>query len=63
MTRHRQATVRTWAESGGTAFLDDGAVVDLPAAALAAGPFRLLRPGQRVRLRLEEGVVVSVELP
>ena len=45
-----QATVRDWSpETGGTALLDDGQVVPLPAS-LEGSPFRLLRSGQRVRL-------------
>lgn len=58
-----QATVKAWSEAGGAAFLDDGTVVQLPADALGAGPFRLLRTGQRVALTLEEGQVRRVELP
>ena len=59
-----QATVRTWdADLGGTAFRDDGSVVLLPAESLQDGPFRFLRPGQRVALTVVDGVVVSVDLP
>jgi hypothetical protein len=58
------ATVRTWEEDGGgTAFLDDGTVVAVPPEALRAGPFRFVRPGQRVRLVLVDGVVTTVSLP
>jgi cold shock CspA family protein len=59
-----QATVRSWdPETGGTVFLDDGTVVEVPREALQGSVFRFLRAGQRVRLELEEGVVVAVGLP
>jgi hypothetical protein len=59
-----QATVRTWdPENGGSAFRDDGSVVDIPREALQGSVFRFLRPGQRVRLELADGVVVAVGLP
>ena len=59
-----QATVRTWdGDDGGSVFLDDGTVLELPAEALQGSVFRLLRPGQRVRLELASGVVVAVGLP
>ena len=59
-----QATVRTWsADSGGEAFLDDGTVVELPPQCLQGSAFRFVRPGQRVRLVREGGVVVRVDLP
>ncbi len=59
-----QATVRTWdASDGGSAFLDDGTVVALPAECLQDSVFRFLRPGQRVALTTEDGRVRSVRLP
>jgi hypothetical protein len=58
-----QATVRDWSQEGGSAFLDDGSVLGLPADVLRDGPFRLLRAGQRVALTIEEGRVRRVELP
>lgn len=58
------ATIRTWdPESGGTAFLDDGTVVEVAPAALEGSAFRFVRPGQRVRAELVEGLVVRVDLP
>ena len=57
-------TVRTWDRSaGGTAFLDDGTVLRLPLECLQGSVFRFLRPGQRVRVTLQDGVVASVSLP
>ncbi|MFN2537600.1 MAG: hypothetical protein ABR549_05540 [Mycobacteriales bacterium] len=59
-----QATVRSWdAEDGGSAYLDDGSTVDIPPEALGDSVFRFLRPGQRVQLELERGVVIAVGLP
>ena len=59
-----QATVRTWdPDVGGSALLDDGSVIELPAGALQGSVFRFVRPGQRVRLEVEDGVVVVVALP
>ena len=62
MSTRLQATVREWSPDGGTAFLDDGTVVEIPAEALRQGPFRLLRLGQRVALVMVEGSVAAVEL-
>jgi 2-phospho-L-lactate/phosphoenolpyruvate guanylyltransferase len=61
--RALQATVRDWGPAGGSALLDDGSVVVLPAAALGDGPFRALRLGQRVGLTLADDAVLRVELP
>lgn len=47
----------------GAVGLDDGVVLPFDAAALAAGPFRLLRIGQRVRVDMVAGVVTLVTLP
>ncbi len=59
-----QATVRTWvAGEGGSAFLDTGVVVELPASALSGGPFRFLRPGQRVQLITDGQGDLRVDLP
>ena len=55
------ATVRAWSQ-GGTALLDDGSEVVLPPECLQRSPFRFLRAGQRVRLTVEDGVVVDVDL-
>lgn len=51
-----QGTVATFeADTGaGTAVLDDGTRVAFDAAAFAAGGLRHLRPGQRVRLDIDE---------
>jgi hypothetical protein len=58
-----QATVQEWSPvTGGTALLDDGQVVTLPAS-LVGSPFRLLRSGQRVRLRLAHGIGSELDLP
>lgn len=59
-----QATVRDFDPGTGTgsALLDDGSEVTFDGAALAAGGFRLLRPGQRVRLDTVGGRVVRVAL-
>jgi hypothetical protein len=59
-----QATVRDWdPEQGGSAFLDDGTVVVLPAECLQGSAFRFLRPGQRVQLTVQDGLVATVALP
>lgn len=58
------ATVRTWEpDRGGSAFRDDGTVVTLPPECLQDSVFRFLRPGQRVRLVVTDGIVVVVTLP
>ncbi len=51
-----QGTVRSFSPSDhtGTVLLDDGTEIPYGAAAFAAGGLRLLRSGQRVRLRLNE---------
>ena len=58
-----QATVRHYdADSGaGSVLFDDGTEVGFPASALRP-PVRLLRSGQRVRLRLQDGAVVALTL-
>jgi hypothetical protein len=59
-----QATVRDWdAGRGGSALLDDGSLVPLPALCLQGSAFRFLRLGQRVQLTLDDDVVVAVALP
>ena len=59
-----QATVRTFDADtrGGSLVLDDGTEVPFDAAAFDAGPLRLLRPGQRVNIRLAGGRVTAVTL-
>ncbi|PYC79110.1 hypothetical protein C7C46_14680 [Streptomyces tateyamensis] len=51
-----QATAFTFdaATHEGSVLLDDGTPVPFDAAAFDAGGLRLLRPGQRVRIRLAE---------
>jgi hypothetical protein len=59
-----QATVRDWdPDRGGSAYLDDGTVVDLPPSSLEGSAFRFLRLGQRVRLVFSDDRVARVELP
>lgn len=60
MSPATSATVRRYdaATRGGELVRDDGTALALPPGALDAG-VRLLRPGQRVRVRLEDGVVVA----
>ena len=59
-----QATVRSWdPETGGSVLLDDGTVLEIPRDALRDSAFRFVRPGQRVRLELDAGVVIRVGLP
>lgn len=50
-----QATAYTFSTDTrcGSVLLDDGAVVPFDAAAFDAGGLRLLRPGQRLRIRTE----------
>jgi len=50
-----QATVRSFdpRSRSGDVLLDDGRVLSFPAAAFDASGLRLLRLGQRVRLRLD----------
>jgi cold shock CspA family protein len=53
----QQATVRSYdgATRSGTVFFDDGTIVGFDAAAYDVGGLRLLRPGQRVRVRVVDG--------
>jgi 2-phospho-L-lactate guanylyltransferase len=50
-----QATAFTFDAAGrtGSVLLDDGTPLEFGAAAFDAGQLRLLRPGQRVRIRTE----------
>ena len=60
-----QATVRSYDETArsGSVFLDDGTVVPFASGSLAGSGLRLLRPGQRVRLRLgQDGTVAALTL-
>ena len=57
-------TVRTWdASSGGSAFRDDGSIVQLGRDALQDSGFRFLRVGQRVRVATAPDTTVRVALP
>ncbi|MEV0593970.1 hypothetical protein [Nonomuraea cavernae] len=59
-----QATVRGFDEvtRSGTVFLDDGTVLPFGAPAFDAGPLRLLRSGQRVRLVVTDGEITYITL-
>jgi 2-phospho-L-lactate guanylyltransferase len=46
----RSATVKTWDPEGGSAYTDDGGVLELGADALQRSGFRFVRVGQRVRV-------------
>ncbi len=57
--------MRSYDESArsGSVFTDDGTVVPFGAQSLAGSGLRLLRPGQRVRLRLgQDGAVAALTL-
>jgi hypothetical protein len=57
--RHHDLDTRT-----GSVLLDDGTLLLYSAAAFDAGGLRLLRSGQRVRLRLDEmSTVLAITLP
>ena len=57
--RHHDVDART-----GSVLLDDGTLLPYSAAAFDAGGLRLLRSGQRVRLRLDEAFsVTAITLP
>ena len=59
-----QATVHTVHPDGSTTVLrDDGLLVDVPAAAVTAGGWRAPRPGQRVTLKRENGVIARMLPP
>lgn len=59
-----QATVATFspASRAGTVLLDDGTELPFGAAAFDAGGLRLLRPGQRVALRVDGQAVVALTI-
>ncbi|RKT57119.1 hypothetical protein C8E97_5833 [Saccharothrix australiensis] len=51
-------------DGSATALRDDGVLVDVPAAAVAEGGWRSLRPGQRVTLdRGPDGAVRAARRP
>jgi hypothetical protein len=60
-----QATVRSYdpATRSGSLFTDTGEVLEFGPGALAASGLRLLRPGQRVRLRRDAaGTITALTL-
>lgn len=57
-----QATVFRFSPEGGSVLLDDGRERTFGAAAFAASGLRLLRPGQRVRIRCSDDTVVALTL-
>lgn len=65
MTRKEaQGTARVFDPTtrSGTVLLDDGTEVAFDGAAFDAGGLRLLRIGQRVRMRMEDDRVVALTL-
>ncbi|QUQ71411.1 hypothetical protein [Kutzneria sp. CA-103260] len=59
-----QATVHTsHADGSATVLKDNGLLVDVPAAAVAAGGWRSPRPGQRVTLHRQNGVITQMRPP
>lgn len=56
-----QATVRGYdpGTRSGTVFTGDGTVLEFGSGALAGSGLRLLRPGQRVRIRRDAGGVIT----
>ena len=56
-------TVRSWHEGGGSAYRDDGTVLELGADALLGSGIRFLRGGQRVRAAVDPKGTVRVALP
>jgi 2-phospho-L-lactate guanylyltransferase len=59
----RSATVRTWGDGGGSAFADDGTVLELGAESLQGSGFRFVRVGQRVRVASAPGGSTRLSLP
>lgn len=59
--RRVQATVRAWdpLTRAGTLLLDDGSALDFPGEAVQV---RALRPGQRVRLQIEDDRVTALTI-
>ncbi|NMH97466.1 hypothetical protein [Pseudonocardia acidicola] len=59
-----QATVASFSPESriGTVLLDDGAELPFGAPAFDASGLRLLRSGQRVAIRVRDGVVVALNL-
>jgi 2-phospho-L-lactate guanylyltransferase len=59
-----QATVASFDREtgGGSVLTDDGRRIPFDPAAFAAGGLRLLRPGQRVRMDMEDGRIVRITI-
>lgn len=59
-----QATVRSFdpVTRSGSVFLDDGTVLEFGTPAFDAGPLRLLRSGQRVRLAMTDDEITYITL-
>ncbi|MEO3808559.1 hypothetical protein ABGB17_06125 [Sphaerisporangium sp. B11E5] len=59
-----QATVRSYDEQtrSGSVFLDDGTEMPFGTAAFDAGPLRLLRSGQRVNIKVQDGTITVITL-
>ena len=59
-----QATVATFdpGTGGGTVLTDDGRRIPFDPDAFAAGGLRLLRPGQRVKMDVEDGRIVRITI-
>lgn len=59
-----QATVRVFdpGSRSGSVFLDDGTEMPFGTGAFDAGPLRLLRSGQRVNIRVEDGGITAITL-
>ena len=62
--KEAQGTARVFDPTSrtGTVLLDDGTELAFDAAAFDAGGLRLLRLGQRVKMRLEDGRVTALTL-
>jgi 2-phospho-L-lactate guanylyltransferase len=60
-----QATVATYSSDSrsGSVLRDDGVELPFAAAAFDGSGLRLLRPGQRVAIRVVDGEVVALALP
>jgi 2-phospho-L-lactate guanylyltransferase len=60
-----QATVRSFSAltRSGSVFLDDGTVLEFSAGVFGASGLRMLRPGQRVRIRRgPDGAITALTL-
>lgn len=59
-----QATVHTYdpQTASGTLLRDDGVLLPFGPDAFSRSRLRLLRPGQRLSVQLEDGVVVALSL-